>query len=572
MKKILSVLGASLVLAGALVVTSCSDAGEFSDVKTDTIKSLAAPKNLTATASYGSVALTWDAVKGAAAYRIVRYDVTNKDSIGTKLGSSNYYTVLVSNSNTADGAKSATAYYIDSDSALTDGVKYKYEVTALASTTNADYVARTLYYQDGSAKSVEVTAEVPASVDAAAVAALGSNVSLSFNNQSSATATIEFPTVAGLEYSYRLVNVSDSSVEDAFESVAKGEKFLSAESFSTYGNLNYRYNPTASSNTVKTRYIDSSSTSVVYNSNNDGNIYQLFLEVRARNTAKYGTAWTVVNTGVTAKYIYSLSNSLTFTSNKIGGGKFLFVVRDSGFIDDETPASYTYTLKSYKLSVKDNAVVVATEATAAHTKTLTDFVYDEENTVYGTEVTISDIAEDDSYLFILERTGSEGTILKSVSVKGYVDTVYDDAYYTASYYKERFSISNVIGTSTSAPSTANAARTVYTNKATVSYDIGTNYTGAKLYRAKVASTYIYYSSLSDDFITSTFEEVAASGKLKNDSSSNENHESGTWSKTIEYTDTEDEPSNMNESYYLYVLVATNSENKTVLTTTSGQTY
>ena len=445
MKKILSVLGASLVLAGALVVTSCSDAGEFSDVKTDTIKSLAAPKNLTATASYGSVALTWDAVKGAAAYRIVRYDVTNKDSIGTKLGSSNYYTVSVSNSNTADGAKSATAYYIDSDSALTDGVKYKYEVTALASTTNADYVARTLYYQDGSAKSVEVTAEVPASVDAAAVAALGSNVSLSFNNQSSATATIKFPTVAGLEYSYRLVNVSDSSVEDAFESVAKGEQFLSAESFSTY-NSNYRYNPTASSNTVKTRYIDSSST---VSSSNNGNIYQLFLEVRARNTAKYGTAWTVVNTGVTAKYIYSLSNSLTFTSNKIGGGKFLFVVRDSGFIDDETPASYTYTLKSYKLSVKDNAVVVATEATAAHTKTLTDFVYDEENTVYGTEVTISDIAEDDSYLFILERTGSEGTILKSVSVKGYVDTVSD----MVSYYKEQFSIYNVIGTSTSAAST-----------------------------------------------------------------------------------------------------------------------
>ena len=563
MKKILSVLGASLVLAGALVVTSCSDAGEFSDVKTDTIKSLAAPKNLTATASYGSVALTWDAVKGAAAYRIVRYDVTNKDSIGTKLGSSNYYTVSVSNSNTADGAKSATAYYIDSDSALTDGVKYKYEVTALASITNADYVAaRTLYYQDGSAKSVEVTAEVPASVDAAAVAALGSNVSLSFNNSSSATATIEFPTVAGLEYSYRLVNVSDSSVEDAFESVAKGEQFLSAESFSTY-NSNYRYNPTASSNTVKTRYIDSSST---VSSSNNGNIYQLFLEVRARNTAKYGTAWTVVNTGVTAKYIYSLSNSLTFTSNKIGGGKFLFVVRDSGFIDDETPASYTYTLKSYKLSVKDNAVVVATEATAAHTKTLTDFVYDEENTVYGTEVTISDIAEDDSYLFILERTGSEGTILKSVSVKGYVDTVSD----IVSYYKEQFSIYNVIGTSTAAASTADAARTVYTNKATVSYDIGTNYTDAKLYRAKFAST--YYSSLSDDFITSAFEEVAASGKLKNDSSSNENHESGTWSKTIEYTDTEDEPYNMNKSYYLYVLVATNSENKTVLTTTSGQTY
>lgn len=566
MKKILSVLGASLVLAGALVVASCSDAGEFSDVKTDTIKSLETPKNLTATASYGSVALTWDAVKGAAAYRIVRYDVTNKDSTGTKLGSADYYTVSVGNTNTADGVKSATAYYIDSDSALTDGVKYKYEVTALASTSNSDYVeARTLY-----AKSVEVTAEVPASVNAATVAALGSKVSLSFNNSSTATATIKFPTVAGLEYSYRLVNVSSSSVEDDFESAANGERFIEAENFGSYYNSNYRYNPTASSNTVKARYIQGNTSTTVTSSNN-GNIYQLFLAVRARNTAKYGTAWTVVNTGVTAKYIYSLSNNLTFTANKIGGGKFLFVVRDSGFIDDETPADYTYTLKSYKLSFKDNAVVVATEATAAHTKTLKDFVYDNDNDAFGTEVTISDIAEDDSYLFILERTDSEGTILKSASVTGYDDTTTTT---TEDYYKARFSISNVGSndTSTSAASTTDSARTVYTNKATVSYDIGTNYTGAKLYRAKVQSQYYYYNTLSDDFITSAFEEVAASGKVKTDSSSNDNHEVGTWSKTIEYTDTEDEPGNMSQSYYLYVLVATNSDNEKVLTTTSGVTY
>ena len=56
MKKILSFVGASLVLAGAMFVTSCQDPKEYelSDIKTDTIVSLDSVSDLTASSSYGS--------------------------------------------------------------------------------------------------------------------------------------------------------------------------------------------------------------------------------------------------------------------------------------------------------------------------------------------------------------------------------------------------------------------------------------------------------------------------------------------------------------------------------------
>ena len=538
MKKILSVLAAGFVLAGALFVSSCSDEGEFSDVKSDTIKSLSKPSNLTATASYGSVILSWDAVKGAAAYRIVRYDTTNSGDAGTLLGSNNnYYTTTGSISS---NGKKDSVYYVDSSNELTDGVKYKYEVTALASTSNAEYVGRTIYVSDSGVASTTVVAEVPASVDVATAAGLSGNVTFTVDGS---TYTYSFPTVAGLQYRYYVSNSTTST--SAFNQ----------NSFTLI-----------TSDPLKSTYTGTGTGS-------SGTVYQLYLAARARNTNKYGTDYTLINTGLTVTAGVSTVN--TFTSNDLGDGKsFMFVVRDQ-FSNEDSPSKYTYTLKGYKLSVSDNAVILDTAE--AYNKELKLEVIDKQNsyssyTTYGTEYTITDIAADTQYVFVLERKSSyNGAVSrKFTSVTGY-DTSDDDEDDNV----DNFSISSIAPV-VDTVGTASGSSKTYTHKTIVSYDVGKNNKVTGLYRAKFYS-YATVSNLSNDYITSAFEKVDVT-PVKDTDASDTNHEVGTYTQEFTYTSTYSNgysnyatttSGSVGTTTYIYVLVGTNADSEKIVTTATG---
>lgn len=544
MKKILSVLGASLVLAGALLVTSCSDEGEYSDVKSDTIKSLSTPSNLTATASYGSVILSWDAVKGAAAYRIVRYDTTNSGDTGTLLDSNNnYYTTT---GNISSNGKKDSVYYVDKSGALTDGVKYKYEVTALASTSNKAYESRTIYVSDSGVASKTVAAEVPASVDVATAAGLSGNVTFTANGSSY---TFTVPTVAGLEYKYK---VSSSSTDS---SVFQPNNFIAFEE----------------NDPLKSSCTETASSS-------SGTVYQLYLAARARNTNKYGTDYTLINTGLTVTA--GVSGVTTFTSNDLGDGKsFMFVVRDQ-FSNEDSPSKYTYTLKGYKLTASDNAVILDTAE--AYNKELKLEVIDQTNsyssyTTYGTEYTITDIAAGTQYVFVLERKSSyNGAVArKFTSVEGYDASDDDDD--SEAYNFSIEGISNIEDTTGEASGTS----TTYTHKTVVSYDVGKNVTVSGLYRAKISES-SWYEITYDDYIKSAFEKVDVT-PVKDTASSDTNHEVGTYTQNFTYTTTSTYSNGyfsyatttsgyVGQTNYIYVLVGTVDNEKIVTTYTGAALY
>lgn len=555
MKKILSVFGASLVLAGALLVTSCD--AELSDIKTDTIQTLATPSNLEATQSYGSVILSWDAVPNAASYKVVRYDTSdNTDKNGVIVNNATLYS---STTITVENGKTAKVYLIDNgnDGLLTNGTKYKYEVTALATAGTAydTSTARTLYFKDGSAKAITVTAEVADTVDVAS--ALSSGIEFAFNKSNRAVITI--PTAPGLSYKYFLVGATynSSTLNTTSKTTNAGRAFTSSGRYVTINPSVFEETYTVTSNIANydsTYYVNET---VVANEE-----YQLFLAVQAKNTEKYGTNWTIVNTGLVAETYASTSSLLTVTSHNIvpdGKSKFLFIIRDQLAFND-SPSNYTYALKSYKVDTDaDLNLIVATTPTVNTSVTLSVIDTDASGSsgiVYGTEYTSDVIADGESYLFILERTRTSDSqiSMKSVLVTG------DDnsATATTSYsYKLAFEFDS---TSTL---TLNDAGTIYNSTVSFDYAIGNDYKIGKVYKAKGTSV------TTKNKLSSAFEEVSVT-KTKDTVNSDSTHEEGVMSYTTSITKTAYDAASYptTESYY-YVLVITDNDGNTGVVSTTG---
>lgn len=543
MKKILSIVSASLVLAGALLVASCSDA-DYDDIKTDTIKTLATPSNLEATQSYGSVLLTWDAVPNAAAYKVVRYDTSDKtDKSGTLINAASaYYSTTYS----ATNGKTAKVYLLDSGSngLLTNGTKYKYEVTALATDNGYDTsYARSLYYKTGSAKSITITAEVSDTVDVAS--ALASGVEFAFNKSNYAEITI--PTVPGLEYKYRLIDENN---------LGKGLTNSNYASISA--------SPLKDTYTGKYNVVDSNGTTVVADT-----VYQLFLSVRAKNTEKYGSNWTLVNTGLVST-TYVTSSVLSLAASNIvpeGKSKFMLVARTT-IAEYDDISNYTFTLKSYKVLVEDESLLVSKTATVNEKLTMTA-VSGKNTTSWGAEYTTSEIADGDSYVFVLERTRtSDGQINRTSTIitgednttAGALQSGYDslkdnlDFYYNGDF-SYLSAVTNTEGTITS-----------YESTATFTYDVGKNYEVVGIYCAEG------YSATSKDGLESAFVKVDLAKTDATATLEKTYHEEGTYKYTYtltpaQYAVFEGYPTN-----HLYALVVKDSDGVQHVVTTTVYAY
>ena len=515
MKRILSIGTAALALAGTLFVTGCNQDYDLDDIKTDTITSLSTPANLTVSSANGSVVLDWDDVKGVAAYRVVRYDVTNSDKTGTQLGTAQYYTTT-------------NSYWVDSEEALVNGNKYKYEVTALASTTNDDYVSRTVYVKDSGTTSKEVTAVVPSSVDVASLVTTPTATIYSSTN-----AVISLPTVAGLEYRFRF-----AAGESELASAAKGSSFVSVTD-NSHNNIAAKYNPASTTNTIVANSADSDS-----NTFSSGKTYQLFLAVRAANTAKYGTEYTIINTGVTASY--GASSTLSFKKYTVEttdtSAKYMLVVCDSGFANDnDSPANYTYAIKSYDLTYDTNGVTLGSTATTVVSGF--SLTYDANKEQWGYETTVS-LTSRTYKLYVLERTNNAtNAITRKTLIVDYTTQKAEDAADITFYgYSATYSF--------------NADNTTVTATNVFHYELGSDYTYSAIY---VADGYD-----SNYNISSTFRTVSVGNAVADDNGGYNRTSAGS------KTSTTSTPS-IYPSQKIYVL-ALKKGSSTVLYSTTAYTY
>lgn len=103
--------------SGKYVVQSTSSAVSL---KTESSSKLAAPKGITADVKYRSIVLTWEAVKGADAYRVYKYNASTKKY-------EVYENVIVNQCTVKD---------------LTDNTKYKFKIVALIY-KNTTYIEQT---------------------------------------------------------------------------------------------------------------------------------------------------------------------------------------------------------------------------------------------------------------------------------------------------------------------------------------------------------------------------------------------------------------------------------------------
>ena len=145
MKKIMPLfMGVLFVSLSIFSFNSCSTDDSSEDKNTtlnaDTIITLATP-NLTAELADSSIRLCWDYITGVDSWRLARFIDADSDDRGT----------LLSSSFTPDGK----GYTFTDSSSLVDGVRYRYELTAL--TSNGYTEARNLYLKDSATASVTIT-------------------------------------------------------------------------------------------------------------------------------------------------------------------------------------------------------------------------------------------------------------------------------------------------------------------------------------------------------------------------------------------------------------------------------
>lgn len=431
MKKLLS-FGTVALAFSTLFLAGCKQDFDLADIKTDSIKSLSAPSNLTATTKYASILIDWDDVKGAAAYRVVRY--AEYDRTGTQLGDETFYTTK-------------SSYFIDSDSALL-ATKYKYEVTALASTTNDDYVSqdsaseRTLYVTDGNSSSVEVTYTYPTNTSTSALKNIAklNEAKLSIDNDGHAVITL--PNVIGLEYEYWLAS--------------KTSPYTSNGNYTVISDSNKK---TPSKTLTAETDVSTQDT------------YYLYVKVRIRNTM-YGRDYTVVNTGVSA-YYNKVSENLKLYCNKMSDGSYMLYVTDK-FDDGDSPDNYTYELMSYVLSYDSNGSLKAdnenTVASSNYSWDKITLVEDKTNSQWGWRYSVD--TPTDNMLYVIKRI---------YRIYGKPDQIsYASATIEHSETDVSFEVHSDAGTATFDETTNKYKRTVSNY---FGFNTGSDYTFSKIYRA-----------------------------------------------------------------------------------------
>ncbi|MDR3283600.1 MAG: hypothetical protein LBS97_00275 [Treponema sp.] len=145
MKKTLIAGLAALFAVSALLVMGCEEVATTIDP--NAIPSLAAPGNVKAAAHPGANLVTWDLVKDAAKYQVVRKDTTTGiTTTVAELAADGYYVDIVGFANQ-----------------LIDGHKYRYTIIAKSLTSPNRSIAEDGVIYNGSANSNEITATIPAS-------------------------------------------------------------------------------------------------------------------------------------------------------------------------------------------------------------------------------------------------------------------------------------------------------------------------------------------------------------------------------------------------------------------------
>ena len=287
------------------------------NIYSDQIITLETPTLSASVKSDGSaVVLRWNYISGADGFRLVRYDESEEDTVGT---------VLSTGSSTISG--NATSYEDTTD--LTDGHKYRYEMLALSG--NGYTAAKTLYLKDSDW--VKTTIKYGKITVAANLNPEDSSYYVSTTVNGTKKATVTFYPYYAVEY-YVLLSKSLSSYElTSFES--DPANYSGAVHISLTSDTSY--NKTKSYELTFTDDYDLNTT------------YYAYFVARFTDTTNFGTAWTQI----TPTYDYS---STTNTGTKYYDSKTTAeVIADAGL--DTDYYSYSVAVPSLSIDSKTSATV-----------------------------------------------------------------------------------------------------------------------------------------------------------------------------------------------------------------------
>ncbi len=248
----------ALLFATMFFWVSCGDDSDKTVVG-DTIISLSSP-NLTAELTASSeIKLCWNYVTGADSYRLARFIDSDPDDRGS----------LFSSGIVPDGK----GYTFTDASSLEDGVRYRYELTAL--TSNGYTEARTLYLKDSNTSSVTITYG-----NLSKAANLSNSLyPVSAKINGTAKATVTFYPNEKVEYRMALVE-STISTSEAIIALKKGD----TANTTPYTTSDVTYNGTES---------DTITISGTYKVDTP---YYVVALARFKDTESFGSDWTYLGT------------------------------------------------------------------------------------------------------------------------------------------------------------------------------------------------------------------------------------------------------------------------------------